>query len=991
WNGVEGDSTYTTTFSEEGTETVTLVVVDNDGLVSAAAKHSVEVVPDSTNIPPVAKISAPDEAKVGEPVIFDGSASFDDDGSVVRYFWNGVEGDSTYTTTFSEEGTETVTLVVVDNDGLVSAAAKHSVEVVPDSTNIPPVAKISAPDEAKVGELVIFDGSASFDDDGSVVSYFWNGDEDESTHSQTFSEAGEYSVTLYVVDDDGAISATETKTITVSDLIVPATIAISPAGPLSLEQGKTQQLSATVTYSDDSTAVDPEGVAWSCEGSNVSVTASGLLSADAVSSSNSCSAHIADDVTDAQISVTVTDPQQTVEPVVLDRLGAMYDTDQTRFAIWAPDSSSVEVKITSPEGVDLGTHPLTKGSFSDYVEQVYQATVADVPLYSEYQFYLDGNPVRDPYGMMVKPDTDINIVMAHTQKGPKGADWAARPALAEREDAIIYEIHIRDFTISDTSGVDEDLKGTFSGFVQLGTTLPGDSSIKTGIDHLKELGVTHVQILPMYDFATCSGKTTPDNVALYKNSGFSWETDCYNWGYDPENYNIPEEYYASVAKDDYQARMDEVKYFVNELHKAGIRVIMDVVYNHSYLYVDNVTSDWDGGNWSSTSPQNSDGSYQDDYVHETMFSPITDRYFFESDLSGTGNALDVSTTNPMVSRMIRDSLEYWVSEYGIDGFRFDLVGIFDHQVYGDWGRYLNEKYPDRNLLIYGEPWNGYASDSLEDQRVRYWTVAQQASAHVGVFNGIFREAIKGGNDDAAGGFINDAYARIGWGGTPAITNIKNGVKGSLGDARGGWDYATFTSDPEQSINYVSAHDNLTLGDKINKVVPGGSDYYKKQLSMYANGIVFTSQGIPFIHGGAELYRVKDNALGSAHNSYRSPDFVNEIDWNWKADNKLVFDYYKNMIAMRKAHPSFRMNTASEINGNINTWDDNGVVITHIFGNPNNDSWSEIKIFYNTGNNYTTDANGWKLAVSGQDAAVGGTTIYGNVTAEGSAVTVIYKD
>lgn len=782
---------------------------------------------------------------------------------------------------------------------------------------------------------------------------------------------------------------------------------------ITLEKDTTKQLSATVTYADGETETDPDFVEWTCEGEEVEITKGGLLTAKAKSEGNDCSATVTgrstEDLVAATLKVIVTDNSTgNITPVSVERLGAVYTEASTHFAIWAPDSSSVQVKILNPDGSDFGdgTYELSKGNYAEYEEQVFKAEVAGVPLYAQYQFLLDGQPVRDPYGMMVTPDqvepaNEYNIVMARTQKGPEGKEWspvADNGYYKEREDAVIYEIHIRDLTMDANSGVDESLKGTFSGFVQRGTTHPEDNSIKTGIDHLVELGVTHVQILPMYDFATCSMKAGPENrTQIYPWNNLDWEADCFNWGYDPENFNIPEEYYASVAKDDYQGRIDEVKYFIDELHKAGIRVIMDVVYNHTYLWIDGVTSDMDGGNWSTTSPRTNCGTddcpIEDPYVHETMLTPITTRYFTEKGLSGTGNSLSVEPGNPMVNRFIQDSMEFWINEYNIDGFRFDLVGIFDHSVYGDWGRYLNAKFPEKNLLIYGEPWNGYKYDPREDMRVRYWTIDQQADAHVGIFNGIFREAIKGNNDanpdqpNTLHGYISDGRS---------ADTVKGGMLGSIGSSDGGnlderWKDVTFTADPEQTINYVSAHDNLSIADKIHKMV-GSDENYQKKLSMFANGIVFTSQGIPFIHAGSEIFRKKDDRFHSAHNSYRSPSVVNDIQWDWKANNSEVFDYYKDMIKIRKENSGFRLTSASEISNNASSkTHDNGVL--EVYLKATKGGWSDTLVLLNsTGGDKTLNiGTGWKYAAKGTNAAMAGEAVSGDVEIKDRSITIVYKD
>ncbi len=617
-------------------------------------------------------------------------------------------------------------------------------------------------------------------------------------------------------------------------------------------------------------------------------------------------------------------------------LGAEYSPEGTTFAIWSPDSSNVELRL------DGTAYAMTRAPDHSGYSDVYAAYVAGDHHLKPYQLFIDGVSVRDPYGKMAEPNTNTNIVMDMSRTDLAGG-WAPRPALLEREDAVIYELHVRDFTIDDSSGVAADKRGKFLGLVERGTRYGG---VATGIDHLVELGVTHVQILPFYDFASCSDP---------------FDTGCYNWGYDPRNYNVPEERYSETPFD-YENRARELKVMVNELHKAGIRVIMDVVYNHTY--------------------------------QKEMFENISNRYYTDTDLSGTGNSIDANV--PMVSRMIRDSLEYWTREYNLDGFRFDLVGIFDYDEFGDWGRHLNQTFPGRNLLIYGEPWNGFAADPRELQRVRLGTIARVHDAHVGVFNPKFREAIKGQND-SGGCNPGDCYA---FGGSPDTWRIEVGARGAIRFANDPganidtWD-PMFAADPEQSVNYVSAHDNLTLRDKIlfwaDSQGISRSSAYLRRIQQFANGVVLTSQGVPFLHGGVELLRDKQGE----HNSYNLGDEINKYRWQWKLDNADIFDYYRDVIALRNAHPGLRLNTWDEINQHVTTTRPQaGVVVNRINAAANGDSWAEIIVIYNSLGNYSypLPPGQWKVAMERSDPSEGnGRVVTGSVVAEGTAVTVLYRE
>ncbi len=602
-------------------------------------------------------------------------------------------------------------------------------------------------------------------------------------------------------------------------------------------------------------------------------------------------------------------------------LGAEYTPDFTTFAIWSPDSSDVKVDLNG-QTYSLQYTNVDSLGYSD----IYFVKVPGDHHLQTYRFKINGQVTRDPYGKMVVPGQDINVVMdtATLATEPDGG-WVSQPALVNREDSIIYEVHVRDFTENSTSGVSAAGRGKFSGMTESGTVYQG---VSTGIDHLVELGVTHIQIMPMYDFST----------------------SMYNWGYDPVNYNVPEDQYASDAYN-YEQRMKEVKEMVNEFHRRGIRVIMDVVYNHTF------------GN--------------------EMFDKITSKYFTGNNDSGCGNG--INTGEPMVSRFIRDSLEYWISEYHIDGFRFDLIGIFHYDEVRKWGEYLTSKYADRNLLFYGEPWNGYYSDPDESQKVRYGTVAPMATGHVGVFNGAFREAIKGDNDGTGRGYMF-SNGSDGWA-------IYDGIRGSLKtednmNPTDTWN-RKFTYDPEQSVNYISAHDNLCLWDKINFSGVSGTDAEKTD--KFGMGIIFTSQGIPFIHGGDEMLRTKlvNGDWDAAKNSYDKGDEVNKMDWNWKIQHVSVFNYYKDMIALRKAHPALRMTSRNEIDSYLpdsQMVNNSGAITTHITY-----PGDELFVVYQPGGatSVTLPAGTWtKIADSSGAVNVNGQS--GTVSVDGTAVTVFSK-
>ena len=697
---------------------------------------------------------------------------------------------------------------------------------------------------------------------------------------------------------------------------------------------------------------------------------SGLSAGDTISVSASVANSAGTD--NLSISLTVV---EIPDPSTPTRLGAFYEKVATSFSIWSPDSSNVKVAVKKQGESDFTEYTCTAGftvdgGYSD-TSNIYGVTVMGDCNLAEYQFYIGGKAVRDPYGRMVKyventvascggkviPQSEnylcdnkafytdgpvgsswagpsVNIVVDAENILPSDGAWATRPVMDSRCDAVVYEVHVQDFTSSSTWNGSESNRGKFPGMVESGTTYTsGSTTVKTGLDHLKELGVTHVQIMPMYDFST-----------KYVNSTGQY----YNWGYDPVNYNVPEDRY-STCPGDYVERIREVKDMVNEFHKNGIRVVMDVVYNHTFS--------------------------------GEMFENITGKYYTTNDLSGCGNSVDVS--NAMVSRMVRDSLEYWADVYNIDGFRFDLMAIFTRDALYDWGNYLNNTNPetiDRNLLMYGEPWQcnnnssssyGYAS-----------SIPGLANAHIGCFGGKFRETLKGSSDD--GNTLGYIFSgRQDKDGSATLGNTMVGIRGSgtsLGsDSEGVWT-RYFTANPEQAVNYLMAHDNLCFYDKI---AAAGTTYtsYADAIVKFGHGILLSSQGIPFIHAGDEFLRTK--AVGTfaseAHNSYMWGIEMNQINWSYKATNNGCFKYHKDMIAFRKANDGLRNR-----NGLGNISNDGNVIyysVQNTSSSPSNAN-KTITIVINPNDNFNYGGSG--TMVMNKTGAVNSTT---DKKCEGTGVTI----
>ena len=633
----------------------------------------------------------------------------------------------------------------------------------------------------------------------------------------------------------------------------------------------------------------------------------------------------------------------------LSSLGASYKEGSTTFSIWSPDRNSVELWLDG--------RVLPMGYIGDAIQQpgVWAVTVPGNHYLKRYQFLIDDVPVRDPYAVMVEPGTDYAIVMDPSRIQPEGG-WAPTPPLKQREDAVVYELSVRDFTIAPNSGVSPELRGTFLGLVEPGTYLNkgqsgANASIKTGIEHLKELGVTHVQLMPVYDYATCSAQDVRNSP------------NCYNWGYDPENFNVPEERYATRTKD-YEGRIREFQTMVNELHKAGIRVIMDVVYNHTWVR-----------------------PWREADEGEKYFGDITGSYFLFDErgigyqLTGTGNTVDPK--NPQVYKYIQDSLDYWVKTYNIDGYRFDVAGVFDYQEITGWMTHLYKKFPEKKLLAYGEPYT--ALPDPDGKHFRLFNISKMENAdgkaEFGGFNFAYREAIKGSNDNGNGGgfAFNDSYN---------ANAIINGLRGSLG-----YDdvyQSAFASDPVQTINYTSSHDNLNLFDKISawaSLQPYQVSLdYRKRIQVFANAIVLMSQGIPFLHSGEEFLRTK----GSIPDSYQAGDNFNRIDWSRKAQYQDVADAYAQLVSARRRFAGLRLGSREEIESNLQVRSiGNGCFEVHVNGNGS--ERAELLILLNSGadRNYSLPPGEWTLALE-QSRRTQERKVSGQILASGTAVTLLYR-
>ena len=593
-------------------------------------------------------------------------------------------------------------------------------------------------------------------------------------------------------------------------------------------------------------------------------------------------------------------------PIPMEEINELsYAADKSTFKLWSPNADSVILRIYA-EGE--GGTPLKTLKMKRQPEGLWKTIVKEDLKGRFYTFSIkeNGNWMAENPGIFAKA-VGINghraAVVDMSQTNPAGWEDDARPELKSVADAVIYEMHWRDFTADPSSGL-KNLGKYLS--------LTEDTGV-SGINHLKELGVTHIHIMPSYDYASV------DETTL--------EQHEYNWGYDPLNYNVPDGSYSTNPYDP-AIRINEFKQMVMACHKAGIRVIMDVVYNH---VVDAATS-----NFELTAPG----------------------YFFRkkadgSLANGSGCGNETASDHPMMQTYMVQSIQYWMTEYHIDGFRFDLMGIHDIET-------MNEIRDaavaiDPMVLLYGEGWAAEAPAYPEEKLAMKANMSHIPG--VAAFSDELRDALRGPFwSDEKGAFL------IGEAGHEE--NIKFGIHGAID----GW-----AKEPTQMIAYVSCHDDMCLVDRLHATAPNASEAEVIALDKLAQTAVFTSQGIPFIFNGEEVLRNKKGV----HNSYKSPDSVNAIDWNNKTKYRDVFDYYCGLIAMRKAHPAFRQASAELVRKNVEFLVAKDCVVAYkISGKDVDDEWKNIIVILNSNkkpisvdipqNDYTIVCSAGKINLSGLD-------------------------
>lgn len=582
-------------------------------------------------------------------------------------------------------------------------------------------------------------------------------------------------------------------------------------------------------------------------------------------------------------------------------LGASYSKKATTFKVWSPNAASVRVNIfehgSDNEG-DAGSI-MSRAMSLDKTTGVWSVTINGDLLNKYYTYSVThGKTTKetaDVYAKACGVNGQRSMVVDLSTTNPDGWENDKHVLVQNQTDASVWEISVADFSSSESSGVSEANRGKYLAFTEEGTTVNGvQGASSTCVDYLKKLGVKYVQIMPFYDFGS---------VDESKNI-----MDQYNWGYDPVNYNCPEGSYSSNPKKG-EVRIKECKQMIQALHNAGIGVIMDVVYNHTY------TSD-------------------------SWFQRTVPNYYYRMNNDGTfsngsGCSNDTASEHLMFRKYMIDSVTYWASEYHIDGFRFDLMGLHDVTTMNSIRTALDNLYADGSgsqILMYGEAWD-MATNCDEGTVLASQKNLKQLSDRIGAFDDTIRDAIKGSTGGTDGAFVQDGSRRA---------NLKTGVAGQS-DTTTGW-----ANVPSQCVTYASCHDNLCLYDKLVGSVYGADGKYRKRyedlvaMNKLSAAIVITSQGIPFSLGGEEFCRSKDGD----ENSYASSRKENMLDWENVDLYSDVIEYYRGLYKIRDAFAAFSDSTATTANSLTYLSDVPKGVTGYTINNTESGKWSQMCVIFN---------------------------------------------
>jgi len=623
-----------------------------------------------------------------------------------------------------------------------------------------------------------------------------------------------------------------------------------------------------------------------------------------------------------------------------DDLGATWTTEKTDFRVWAPTASDVRINLYTtgnPDANDLfeqiKMEPDVNGTWIAAKEGDLNG------VYYAYEVTVDGESriACDPYARTTGVNGQRAMVIDLDSTDPEGWDTDTDPHYGNSiVDAVIYELHVRDLSIDENSGITN--KGKFLGIVEPGTT--NAQGIPTGLDYIKSLGITHLHLLPSYDYASVD-ETDPDAA--------------FNWGYDPVNYNVPE---GSYSTDPYngEVRVKEMKQMIKTLHDNGISVVLDVVYNHVF----------------------DAESYCFNRIVPGYFSRLSDDGFY-SNGSACGN--DTASERAMVKKYIVDSVKYWADEYHMDGFRFDLAGLIDTETINACIEEVHKTHP--NVIFYGEGWTMGTQVTKEGYSMTTQTNSQLVPGF-SFFSDTVRDSIRGTNSNAS----KPGYVAGGGGYTSAIRDTFMGK-------------ATWCKNPTQTVNYASCHDGYTLYDRLSLSMPATNSSFQdiKRANNLAAAIVLTSQGVPFFQAGEEMLRSKPLPEGGfEHNSYKSPDSINSIKWE-NLTNPLYSDvpeYYAGLIEFRKAHPALRMTSAEEVAEHITMLPDLefNVVACHISAGANGEGNEIVAVFNPRANDtvVTLPEGKWTVYINADKAGTEALdTVKGEVTVEAVSACVLVKN
>lgn len=577
-------------------------------------------------------------------------------------------------------------------------------------------------------------------------------------------------------------------------------------------------------------------------------------------------------------------------------LGLTLNSTGWALKIWAPVAKDARVNLyeSGKDGKAIKTFNMERSNAgtwtlnlsSDFTGRFYTFQVKNSGKWSL--------ETVDPYVKLVGINGKRGFIYNEIEATPLGWENDQAITVQNKTDIVIYELHVRDLSVHKSSGIQN--KGLFKGFIEPETISPQGEF--TGLAHLKELGITHVHLLPVFDYRSIDETKT--------------DGSDFNWGYDPQNYNVPEGSYALDPNSPF-SRVLEFKSLIQTLHNHGIGVIMDVVYNHT-------------------------GS-----TEESVFNQLVPGYYYRqradgtfSDAAACGN--ETASERPMMRKFIKESMSYWMEAYHLDGFRIDLMGIHDIETMNQVSEELLKINP--SAIIYGEGWTA-GSSPLPDE-LRALKANTQSLNDIAAFSDELRDGVKGHwSDKLDKGFVS---GKVGTKeslcfGIAAATEHPDIAYEKVNYAKAPW-----AREPWQTINYVSCHDDLTLWDKLKISSPKADQETLIKMHLLANTIVLTAQGVPFLHGGVDMLRTK---YGN-HNSYNSPDSINAIDWERKTEFRFVFDYYRDLIALRKAHPAFRMMQQQQIVKHLAFIETNDELLLgfELRDNANGDVWKNIGVYFN---------------------------------------------